>query len=149
VELLGTIRSLDPTQQDELHAWVERTARGIAQAAGATADVTIHRGYPVTVNDPELTAAMLPTLRRVTGTFPDGRLEEALPRTGAEDFSFYAREVPGLFLWLGIRPRGVAPGDAAPNHSPRFTIDEQALPLGVRALSALAADYLVANAATR
>jgi amidohydrolase len=43
----------------------------------------------------------------------------------------------------------VAPGDAAPNHSPRFTIDEQALPLGVRALSALAADYLVANAATR
>lgn len=147
VDLLGTIRSLDPEQREQLHGWVERTARGTAETAGASADVKIHLGYPVTFNDPELTAAMLPTLRRVTADFPDGRVEEVLPRTGAEDFSFFAQEVPGLYFWLGIRSRGVALEDAAPNHSPRFTVDEAALPLGVRAMAGLAADFLTARAA--
>jgi len=142
VALRGTIRSLDPAQREQLHEWVRRTVRGIAESAGATADVKIHDGYPVTFNDPALTARMLPTLRRVVGDFPGGRVEEVLPRTGAEDFSIYAERVPGLFFWLGIRSRGVAPEDAAPNHSPRFVLDEAALPLGVRAMSHLAIDYL-------
>jgi amidohydrolase len=146
VELLGTIRSLDPEQRESLHEWVKRTAVGLADTAGATADVKIHLGYPVTVNDPELTAKMLPTLRRVAAGFPDGRVEAVLPRTGAEDFSFFAQEVPGLYFWLGIRSKGVDLADAAPNHSPRFTLDEAALPLGVRAMSSLAADFLVAEA---
>ncbi len=94
-------------------------------------------GYPVTVNDPELTRRMLPTLVRVAP-----RVEEALPRTGAEDFAFYAEKLPGLYLWLGIRPTHVAARDAAPNHSARFFVDERALPIGTRLLAHLAVDYL-------
>ncbi len=147
VTLSGTIRSLDPEQRTELHEWVRRTATGVAETAGASADVDIRQGYPVTVNSPTLTRAMLPTLDRVVKDVPNGRLEPVLPRTGAEDFSYYAERVPGLFLWLGIRPVGVPADEAIPNHSPRFIIDESALPLGVRALSHLAVDYLAAQGA--
>ncbi len=137
VELLGTIRALDPQARRELHRRVRKTAETIAESAGARAEVEVRDGYPVTVNDPALTRRMVPTLERVAP-----RVLEALPRTGAEDFSFYAQRIPGLYVWLGIRPPEVAPEDAAPNHSPRFFVDEAALPLGTRLLVALAADYL-------
>jgi amidohydrolase len=139
VELLGTIRSLDPEQQRELHVVVESTAVAIARSAGADAEVKIRIGYPITFNDPALTARMLPTLERIAGR---ERVVRGLPRTGAEDFAFYQERVPGLYLWLGIRPAGVAPNAAAPNHSPHFTVDEGALALGVRTLAGLAADFL-------
>ncbi len=139
VELLGTIRTLEPSQQEPIHARIRETVRGITESAGAQSQVAIVEGYPVTYNDPALVARMTPTLRRVAGA---GNLVEGLPRTGAEDFSFFAQQAPGIYLWLGIRPPEVAEADAAPNHSPRFFVDESALVLGVRALSHLAADYL-------
>jgi amidohydrolase len=140
VELLGTIRALDPRARRELHRSVRHTAQAIAESAEAQAEVEIHDGYPVTRNDPALTRRMLPTLERVAP-----RVVEALPRTGAEDFSFYAERIPGLYVWLGIRPPGVALEDGAPNHSPRFYIDEAALPLGVRVLAHLVLDYAAAG----
>ncbi|MDJ0788236.1 MAG: amidohydrolase [Myxococcota bacterium] len=142
VELLGTIRHLEPSMRDELFERIERTAIKIAESQEALASVSIPDGYPVTYNDPGLTAAMLPSLRAVAG---DG-LVEGLPRTGAEDFAFFAREIPGLYVWLGIRSPDVAEGDAAPNHSPRFVVDESALPLGVRTLTQLALDFLAQRA---
>jgi amidohydrolase len=143
VELLGTIRTLEPAQQEELHERIRRTAEKIAESAGASADVEIRIGYPITWNDPALAARMRPTLERVAGQ--DG-VVEGTPRTGAEDFSFFAREAPGLYLFLGIRPPGTAPGDAAPNHSPLFFVDESALVLGVRTLSQLTIDFLEGEA---
>jgi len=139
VELLGTIRSLDPEQRLELHERVRRTATALAESSGARAEVEIDvaRGYPVTWNDPELARRMLPTLERVAPV-----VVEAPPRTGAEDFAFYAQQIPGLYLWLGVRSPDLDAADAAPNHSPRFLVDEDALPLGVRTLSHLALDYL-------
>ena len=139
VELLGTIRTLDPGVQPDLHQRIRRAATKIAESAGASAEVEITIGNPVTYNDPELTARMEPTLRRVAGA---ERLRVGLPRTGAEDFSFLSREVPGLYFWLGTRSPGVAEKDAAPNHSPLFEVDESALGLGVRALAHLAVDFL-------
>ena len=139
VEGLAENGSLDPVQREELHARIERTVRGLAAAAGAEVEVEIEakEGYPVLVNDPELVRVMLPTLRRVAP-----RLVEAPPRLGADDFAFFAERVPGFYFWLGVRPAKLAEADAAPNHSPRFFLDEGALPLGVRALAWLAADYL-------
>jgi amidohydrolase len=138
VELLGTIRTLEPAEQAALHERIRTTATRIAQSSGASADVRISIGYPVTWNDPELVARLRPALERV----PGARVVEGLPRTGAEDFAFLAREAPGLYFWLGIRPPGVAEADAAPNHSPRFFIDESALPLGVRALVEASLEFL-------
>ncbi len=139
VDLLGTIRSLEPDQRKQLHALVKETAEKMAAVGGATANVDIELGYPVTYNDPALTARMLPTLQRVAGR---ERVKEELPRTGAEDFAFYVEKIPGLYFWLGVRSENVAVEDAAANHSPLFFVDEGALGLGVRALSHLAVDYL-------
>ena len=142
VELLGTIRSLDPGQRSELHAIVESTATAIARSAGAEAEVEINLGYPITLNDPDLTHRMLPTLQRIAGR---DQVVEALPRTGAEDFAFFQERVPGLYLWLGIRPVGVSADTAAPNHSPHFHVDESALVLGVRTLTGLTVDFMTGN----
>ena len=134
VEMVGTIRTFDPGVQTELHERIRKTAESIAQAMGATAEVTIRRGYPVTINDPDLTTEMIPVLRRVAG---EGAIEVD-PTTTAEDFSYFANEVPGLFVFLGIAPEGSDPRSVAPNHSPFFAADEAALVLGVRTLASLA-----------
>ncbi len=139
VEMTGTIRTFDTAMQADLHERIERTATAIAASAGATADVRIGIGYPVTYNDPDLARAMDPTLRRVAG---DANVLEAPLQMGAEDFSFFAREVPGLYFFLGVRTPGAPPEDFPVNHSPRFRVDENALPLGVRALAHLTVDYM-------
>ena len=129
-ELLGTIRHLEPSQRDDLFAKIRRTAIGIGESAGAEVEIEIPDGYPVTFNDRALTERARPVLARVVG---EGNLVTPPPRTGAEDFSFFAREVPGLYFWLGVRPPDVDIADAPANHSPLFTVDETALPIGVRA----------------
>lgn len=140
VEMKGTLRALDEAMRQDLHARVKRTAERIAESAGAKAEVFIAEGhaYPVTYNDPALTARMLPGLRETFGT----SLIEAQPILGAEDFSFFQREIPGLYLFVGIRPPAVPAASFPSNHSPKFTMDEAALQVGVRALTGLTLDYL-------
>jgi amidohydrolase len=84
---------------------------------------------------------MLPTLERVA----PGKVKESELITGAEDFTYFQRQAPGLFVFLGITPPEQA-GKAPANHSPLFFADEKALPTGVRALANLAIDYLSAAA---
>jgi amidohydrolase len=139
--LVGTIRTFDDDVQTDIHARVKRIAEGIAAGAGATVTVTINRGYPVTSNDPKLTARMLPTLERVA----PGMVKQSELITGAEDFTYYQRQAPGLFIFLGITPPAQA-GKAPANHSPLFFVDEKALPTGVRALAHLAVDYMTGPA---
>ena len=135
--LVGTIRTFDDSVQNDIHARVKKIAEGVAMGAGATVNVTIHRGYPVTSNDPALTAQMLPTLERAA----PGKVKESELITGAEDFTYFQRQAPGLFVFLGITPPDQA-GKAPANHSPLFYVDEKALPTGVRTLVHLALDYL-------
>ena len=137
--LIGTFRALDLKAREQLIERIKRTAGSIAQSAGATADVSIELGYPVTVNDSALTAQMLPTLRRVAGA---DKVDIVPPVTVAEDFSYFQQQVPGLFLILGVTPESKDWRTAPKNHSPLFEADEGALPIGVRTMSALAVDYL-------
>jgi amidohydrolase len=142
VVMIGTIRAFDAAMRHDIWMRVRRTAESIAQSAAATAAVTIDSGPPVTYNDPALTERMVPTLRRVAGGDKVG-ISEA--KTTSEDFSRYQEKIPGVFFFLGITPPGTDPRTAAPNHSPRFFVDEAALPVGVRALSHLAVDYLTST----
>src|SRR5688572_7863168 len=137
--MVGTIRTLDSAMRTDVHERVKRTAEDIASSAGATATVTITLGYPVTVNDAALTAWATPTLQRVAG---QGKANLGPPILGAEDFSYFAQQVPGFFFFLGIVPQGQEPSKAPSNHSPLFFADEAALPVGVRALAHLAVDFL-------
>ncbi|MBX2816308.1 MAG: amidohydrolase [Saprospiraceae bacterium] len=138
-ELVGTIRTLDVGMQDIIHEKIEKTAKAIAEAGGATADVEIQRAVPVTYNDIDLTRAMLPTLERTAGS---ENVIVSAAVTGAEDFSFYANEVPSFFFFLGGMSKGMSPLDAAPHHTPDFFIDEAGMPLGVRSLCNLTLDYM-------
>ncbi|MEZ4985072.1 MAG: amidohydrolase [Saprospiraceae bacterium] len=140
VELTGTIRTLDVQMQKDIHERIRRTATNIAEAAGATVDVMIEKGYPVTFNNPELTAMMGPTMKAVAG---EDNVVLTRARTGAEDFSFFALEVPGLFVFLGGMPKDMDPAKAAPHHTPDFYIDESGLQLGVELYANFALDYLV------
>ena len=139
VELEGTIRTFDAATRTDIHKRIRRTATSIAEAAGATADVVIDQGYGVTRNDPDLLRQMSSTLETVAG---DGFIE-ATQTTTAEDFSYFANEVPGLFLFLGVASDD--PTLVHPNHSPRFYADERALPVGVKALTSLTLDYMLAK----
>ncbi|NNF12741.1 MAG: amidohydrolase [Gemmatimonadetes bacterium] len=139
VLMIGTIRTLNPDTREMVHERVRRMAQNIAEANGAEAEVTIDLGYPVTVNDPALTRRMVPSLERVAG---EGVVIMP-PTTGAEDFSYFAEEVPGMFIGLGVGADD--PALVHPNHSPYFYADERALPIGVRAMASLAVDFLSSN----
>jgi len=143
VKLEGTIRTFDESQRDEIHEHVKRIYEMIAQAGGASARVHIHRWYDVTVNHPELTAWSEPVLKRIAG---DANVNLVDKVCGAEDFSFYQKEVPGFFFFIGCTPPDKNPDTAAPNHSPRFYVDEACLGHGMKLLSGLALDWLAANA---
>jgi amidohydrolase len=139
VEMIGTIRSLDAKMRDDIHMRIKRTVESIAASAGASAELTITPGYPITYNDPSLTSRMLPSLQRVAGP---GNVRLVNATLGAEDFSFFQKAAPGLFFWLGTRPVSQTAEEAASNHSPLFYVDESGLALGVRALAHVAVDYL-------
>jgi len=136
--LIGTMRTFDRAVRTQLQDELRRTALGIASASGARADVAFFPGYPVTVNDSALTRRMLPSLERVS----PGKVALAKLSMPAEDFSYYQEKVPGMFVFLGVTPRGTSSAAAPANHSPLFDVDESALPVGVRTLASLAVDFL-------
>lgn len=140
VEMGGTIRTFDEGVRDSIHARFTRLAKGLAAAAGAEAIVTIQKGYPVTSNHPALMTRVLPSLQRAVGA---ENVIEGRPTTTAEDFSYFQKAVPGVFLFLGITPPGTNPRDIAPNHSPKFFADEKALVPGMRALGTVTVEYLM------
>lgn len=145
-EMIGTIRTFDTTMQRDIHQRIERTAKLIAESAGAKADVFIKRGYPVTYNHPDLTRKMLPSLFKAAG---EENVLVTKPVTGAEDFSFFALQVPGLFFFLGGKPHDVSELDSAPHHTPDFYLDESGFKLGVKALTQLTLDYMEMGASAK
>ena len=130
-------RSYEDQVRKGVHEKVRRTVAGIAESAGAKAEVTIIEKYDPTINDEGLIQPMLPTLRWAA----NGDVVRSPLVGAAEDFSFFAKQAPGLFVFLGITPRDQDLAKAAPNHSPEFVVDELALIVGVRALAGLVVDF--------
>ena len=145
VEMVGTIRTFDPDMRSRILADLSNVAEHVAIANGASARTQAPDGIsnPVTYNDPALTARMLPSLQAVAGK--DNVIEPPL-QMGAEDFAYYAKEVPAMFFFVGATAPGIDPATAPSNHSPKFALDESALDLGLRALLQVTLDYLHAPA---
>lgn len=141
----GTLRTFDAEVRDAAHALIRRNVEHTAVAGGARSELTILKKYDVTRNDAALSKASASALQWAS----DGALTTADLVNASEDFSFLANEVPGLFFFLGTTARGQDPAKAAPNHSPEFKIDEATLVVGVRALAALAMEFLQAEQARR
>jgi amidohydrolase len=144
VTMLGTVRTLNDDDEKMIIERVKTIVTKTAEAAGATAEVTIpfEHHYPITYNNPELVAQMLPTLQATAGA-ENVSLRNA--ETGAEDFSFYEQKAPGIFIHLGGMPKGGDPVKAPAHHTPDFFIDESGFTLGVKALCNLTLDYMSAN----
>ncbi len=140
VELIGTIRTFDDGMRDAVFADLANVAEKVAAAHGATvvAKIPDKPGNPVTYNDPALTERVVPSLRKAVG---EANVVAMDLNMGAEDFSFYAREVPGFFFFVGATPRGQDALRAPSNHSPEFFLDEDALKVGTRAMLQLVLDH--------
>lgn len=141
VELVGTIRTLNPKARDHIYEALPRKVKGIAESMRADAEVTLPHGdnYPITFNDHDLTKQMLPTLIRTAG---EEHVVYSKPVTGAEDFSFFQEKVPGLYLTVGGKPLHVAKEDAPAHHTPEFFVDDKGMKLGVELLTNLTLDYM-------
>ena len=136
-EMIGTIRTLDYDMKAQISKRMKEMVPTIAKAYGGEATIEIRDATDITYNDPQLVEQMVPTIRRVAG---EDNVQTQKAITGAEDFSYFQREVPGFFFFLG----GMTPGNEAsfPHHTPDFKIDESGLLLGVKALTAMSLDYL-------
>lgn len=139
VEMTGTLRTLDNTMQEEMHRRIKRTAENIAESMGATAEVEIIRGYPVTYNSPALTTWAQPVMERVAGKDKAVVIKAV---TGAEDFSFFSQKVPGFFFFVGGMPLDADPTKVPSHHTPDFFIDESGMITGLRAMLNLTVDYM-------
>ena len=134
----GTIRTFQDSYADQIRDEIKLIAENVAAAHHATATVEfkVYGGYPVTFNDEELANKYSTSLSRAS----DGNFYEAkVPRTGAEDFSFFAQQVPGLFFFLGVNSPGIE--ESPTNHSPYFYVDDSALTNGVKAFINLVEDF--------
>ncbi len=138
VELEGTIRTFDPEMRAYIHTAVERTARLIAESAGAEIEFVLDQGPPPLLNNAELTTLVMPALERASG-HPVRSLQ---PQTVAEDFSEYGKVTPAVFVFLGNWPADLDPGSQPTNHSPYFDMHEPYLEIGVKAFSHMVVDYL-------
>ncbi len=139
VEMIGTVRALDPQMRLDIHQRLRRTVESIAMGAGATATVDMVMGYPVLVNEVGLTERLVPTLRYVAGA---EMVKQSAPILPSEDFSRYLEKVPGSFFGLGAAPRGRDLSKVSSGHSPLFEADDAALPIGMRLMATVALDFL-------
>jgi amidohydrolase len=137
VELEGTIRSHDADVRRQAVEQFHRIVRQTAEALGAKAEIKFDDYGPVVWNDPELGERAKPSLVRAAG---EGNVVETQPVMGGEDFAHYAQEVPGFYIFLGVRNESIGAVHAV--HTPNFLVDEAALPLGVRANCLMALDWL-------
>ena len=141
VELVGTIRTLNKASREHIYEALPRKVKGIADSMRAEAEVTLplDYNYPITFNDPDLMARMLPTIQRSAGK------ENAIHSkavTGAEDFSFFQEKVPGLYLWVGGKIPEMPVSEAPAHHTPEFYVDDAGMKTGVKLLTDLTLDYM-------
>jgi len=141
--LEGTMRTVSEESRAMMRELVQQVAGGIAAAHGATAEVEIEPGYPVTVNDRPFAEFVREVAVEVAG--PDAVVEMPAPIMGAEDFAYVLQRVPGAMAFLGARPASEDPATAPMNHSNRVVFDEPAMSVGVALYAAVALRHLAAG----
>jgi len=141
VEMLGTVRTLSEADEKLVFERIRQIVTKTAEANGteATLELPYSSHYPVTFNNIALTAKMLPSLQKSTGA---ENVVLVPAETGAEDFSFFANEVPGFYFYVGALPKGKDPETSAPHHTPEFYLDESGFITGVNAMVNLVVDYM-------
>jgi amidohydrolase len=135
-DLVGTLRTFSEQQRTRAKRRIGEIAENIARGMNGSAEVVFAgTAYPPVINDAALVERMAPSLARVG----QKTMLSEVPSSASEDFSYYGQVVPGMFFNVGIARPGDT--DAAPNHSPRFQVDEAGLIYGLRAMLHVVADF--------
>jgi amidohydrolase len=135
-QLGGTIRTFDDATLETIETRMREIFDGHTKAAHATYELSFDTGHPMTVNDPALTARLVPSLERLLGK---DKVRLSPPITGAEDFSYFSQVVPGFYFRLGVVPEGKASGG---HHTPTFYAADESVPIAMRLMATLVVDYL-------
>lgn len=136
VELQGTVRAYDVAVQDLVENRMHEILKGIASAYGGDYEMVYKRHTPATVNHDTLTAWAGEQLVPVLGK---DNAQHFPPVMGAEDFAYFANEVPGFYFWLGVTPEGKTNSAL---HTPTMRADDAAVPVGIQAMTTLVTRYL-------
>jgi amidohydrolase len=137
VKLEGTVRTLSEKAREQVRQMMHQTLKGVTESFGASYEMLYELGAPVTISDPKLVEEMLPTVRRIVGA---ANVFSPRPQMGAEDFAFFAQQVPGFYFMLGVSNK--AKGLTAMIHTPEFDVDEESLLIGTKVAASVLLDYL-------
>jgi amidohydrolase len=137
VELRGTVRTYDERMQDRVIELMHRTLKGVSEAHGATYEMDYKKGYPSINNREELARRSVVSIQRIVG---EKNVIETIPGMGGEDFSYFARVVPGFYFRLGVANAGK--GIPAGLHTAEFDVDESCLKTAVKTMAAVVCDAL-------
>ena len=141
VLMQGTVRCVSSHTRDRVEELFAQVVHGVTSAHGCTAEIDYHRGYPVTVNNAEMTKLVGDVCDQVIG--PDRMFPLPSPVMGAEDWSYVLERVPGAMAFLGVCPADIENFLEAPAcHSDVMRLNEDALPLGAAMHAGVALEWL-------
>lgn len=135
VKLMGTLRCMNEEWRFKAHELIRKHVQHLGEAMGVDMSVHIDVGYPTVMNNEQLnhSASML-----ASDYFGAEHIEETEMRMGAEDFGFYAQQIPACFFRLGVMNK--AKGITSGVHTPTFNIDEDAIEKGIGIMAWLGAN---------
>ncbi|MBS3939006.1 MAG: amidohydrolase [Peptococcaceae bacterium] len=142
VIIKGTVRTLSPEIRATMPMRIERVIRGTCESLRAEYTFSYEMGYPVLINDRDMTNLAEKVSQRVLG--PENTLRATHPSMGGEDFSYFAERVPACFFYLGAL--NAEKGCHYPIHHPKFNFDEDAIPVGMAMLAEICLEYLQVSA---
>ncbi|EPS2988701.1 M20 family metallopeptidase [Listeria monocytogenes] len=142
VELEGDVRYMNTENRDKMDAEIHRIVAGIEAMFGVTVELTYTNDYPPLYNDPAVTEQVVTSLQKGVGEYLTG-ISEYDMLSGSEDFAYYLQKIPGVFFYIGAKPKNTS--NAYFNHHPKFDIDEDALLVAAKSVADVVLDYYKLN----
>lgn len=142
VELEGDVRYMNTENRDKMDAEIHRIVAGMEAMFGVTVELTYTNDYPPLYNDPAVTEQVVASLQKGVGEYLTG-ISEYDMLSGSEDFAYYLQKIPGVFFYIGAKPKNTS--NAYFNHHPKFDIDEDALLVAAKSVADVVLDYYKLN----
>ncbi|EHZ4947498.1 amidohydrolase [Listeria monocytogenes] len=142
VELEGDVRYMNTENRDKMDAEIHRIVAGMEAMFGVTVELTYTNDYPPLYNDPAVTEQVVASLQKDVGEYLTG-ISEYDMLSGSEDFAYYLQKIPGVFFYIGAKPKNTS--NAYFNHHPKFDIDEDALLVAAKSVADVVLDYYKLN----
>ncbi|EPV6794563.1 amidohydrolase [Listeria monocytogenes] len=142
VELEGDVRYMNTENRDNMDAEIHRIVAGMEAMFGVTVELTYTNDYPPLYNDPAVTEQVVASLQKGVGEYLTG-ISEYDMLSGSEDFAYYLQKIPGVFFYIGAKPKNTS--NAYFNHHPKFDIDEDALLVAAKSVADVVLDYYKLN----